>query len=540
MNAMKKLYYLALAAAVSIAAISCDQQVAIDEIQPSGKTLSSMTFLASNGPAVRTYLDAGSAVKWFENDTISVFDGTDVEHNRKFGIESIDGSGVATFKGAAEACATYYAAYPYAAANYATAAGKVRIEIAAAQTASAAGSFGNGCNPSVAVLKDGMFTFYNVAGLLKFTLSHDNVTAITVTAKDGGAVGGEYLVAFNADGSIDEANSSRNADYTSVSFSVAEGTLAAATYFIPVVPRTYTGGVTVALTLADGTTKTIGTTDNVIVQRSKITNLGTFKTINGVNFPVIFPVGWNTEDDKGFYDKTRTYIAQWIADPACSTNSGSQKTEWTGQHGKVVSAFQPQAYLTWNWADAIATTGVKHFIEIVNNKGYKIGGFGVKGAWTGDFYEFAIPVNTFAAGTTLSLTMPLFTRQGPAFWEVLYKDGEEWKSTATKDLEATDAAEHSEKRDATWVLTNGGAVASSTRNTNKTVSFTYTNALSDDYLYIRVKCVDGTVYYDNSDVLTSGLTGPVANASSVASATFYMFNPADRDNQAITISVVEP
>lgn len=51
----------------------------------------------------------------------------------------------------------------------------------------------------------------------------------------------------------------------------------------------------------------------------------------------------------------------------------------------------------------------------------------VKGSWTGDYFEFVIPVKKFKANTTVKLGIPTYGRGAPLFWDVEYLDGEEWK-----------------------------------------------------------------------------------------------------------------
>lgn len=51
----------------------------------------------------------------------------------------------------------------------------------------------------------------------------------------------------------------------------------------------------------------------------------------------------------------------------------------------------------------------------------------VKGSWTGDYFEFDVPVRRFEAGTEVTLTLPTYGRGAPLFWDVYYLDGDEWK-----------------------------------------------------------------------------------------------------------------
>ena len=193
--------------------------------------------------------------------------------------------------------------------------------------------------------------------------------------------------------------------------------------------------------------------------------------------------------------------------------------------------------MTWNWDSAIVGTGVSHFIESINNigSGRRLSTPGIKGIWTNDYFEFTLPVKNFAAGTTLKLSMPLFTNYGPVFWEVLYKDGENWVSTATNNLPAYQGS--TVTRNATWAVLYHSNATSDTSDNMYSVDMTFNNAISEGYVKIRVKCVDGSVFASGVNAVLENQTKP-RNSSNTASATFYFYYLKDLNNQAITIEEV--
>lgn len=251
-----------------------------------------------------------------------------------------------------------------------------------------------------------------------------------------------------------------------------------------------------------------------------------------VTFPVIFPCGYPNGDNTvaGFCNAANPWMSEWVNDPACAAATRTSEM-WTGQHGKVLCKDQNQAFVTWNWDAKINETGVKHYIETANTASYYISTFGVKAVWTDDFFEFTIPVRKFAADSKLKLTMPFYTRSGPTFWEVLYKDGEEWKSTAVDNLPAFEGS--NTKARATWALPFGGAAASANIDTDQVVTMTFKNAVPSGYLLIRVKCVDGSVVSSAANTV-SVLEKPGANP-------FYFWNPDPdkrKEGQAIKIELL--
>src|SRR5690606_17607013 len=112
-----------------------------------------------------------------------------------------------------------------------------------------------------------------------------------------------------------------------------------------------------------------------------------------VNFPVVFPLG-KTDDVANF---TSTTQPQW-----------ESLGIWTNPE-------QPQAHAQWvKVSDPVPTP--TQTLETVNSG--EISSPGIKGIWTGDYLEFVLPVKKFEAGTAVTLKFPMYTRQGPVFWNI--------------------------------------------------------------------------------------------------------------------------
>ena len=543
---MKNILRFGLFAALATVSLSCTKETA--DIPADDREMVQMTFTATNGELTRTYLD-GKAVKWHESDVIGIHDGysaaKDATKNQQFTIESINSDGSAVFKGTAAAGQEkYYATYPYDAANFITEEGKMRIAFMSTQIASAPGTFNQNYNSSAAVLKDGVLNFQNLGGLLKLNLTQNNVKKITLAATDGGTIGGVYYIYFDENGKIDESRTTLASARPSMALQ-PDGSVpfSPGTYYFVLSPRTYTDGMSITFALNNGKTITANCTEDIVVERSKITNIGTFDTtyqeeeevFTPVTFPVVFPMG--IKDGVSINNPTITtnsWVLEWFNDDACSASgkTSHKQTHWSGHHGTLYSATQPQASMKWVWDEKIASLGTTHYIETTNSAASKISTVGIKGIWTDDYFEFVLPVKDFEANTTLSLTMALYTRQGPTFWEVLYLDGEEWKSTAVDNLPAYAGAEVTAK--ATWAVPY--LAANSTTDNEQYVDMLFENAIKQGEIKIRVKCVDGSILSSGANAVTTGNTGPYGGAN--ASAPFYIWNPGKRDNHDIVIDIV--
>lgn len=374
------------------------------------------------------------------------------------------------------------------------------------------------------------------------------IMSLEITPTDEGSFKG-YIAesgSYNAKDDIFTVNGAKSANKITVDFGTSGLPLVASFTKVAVAVSPMTipvDGLTLKFLDKDGTETTVKAlaSDKEVGNEIKAGDTyvsyvsGSSDGIIPVNFPVIFPIGYPDGDKTktGYCNAANTWMTEWVNDPACV--SSTRTTEmWTGHHGTVYCSDQTQAYVTWNWAEDINVTGTKHFIETANTANYLISTFGVKGVWTNDYFEFVIPVKKFKAGSKVTLTMPLYTRSGPTFWEVLYKDGEVWKSTAVDNLPAYEGA--TVTRRATWAIPFGGTAASASIDTDQEITMEFANEIKSGYLYIRVKCVDGSIV-SNASNSVSEVTTPSGGAT--ANAPFYFWNPspAKRPAQAITIEV---
>ena len=273
---------------------------------------------------------------------------------------------------------------------------------------------------------------------------------------------------------------------------------------------------------------------------------GTSDGIIPVTFPVVFPMGFPTAeptDAKTGYNNPgnaeHTWVQEWFNDEACNASGRDvKKTHWTGHHGTLYCADQPQAYMEWWWDEKIANLETPHFIETTSSiksgsQYVNISTVGIKGVWTDDYFRIVIPVRKFAAGSTLCLKMPIYTRQGPTFWEVLYKDGDQWKSTAKDDLPAYEGADVKAK--ATWAIPFLDVKA--TTDNEQSVNMTFENEIKSGEIEIKIRCVDGSIRSSAVNAVTTGNTTPFMDKG-VAAAPFYFYNPGKRNDQHVRIELL--
>jgi len=181
-----------------------------------------------------------------------------------------------------------------------------------------------------------------------------------------------------------------------------------------------------------------------------------------VTFPVIFPLG--------------------IVNGTQSNNPTTQP-RWIGE-GIWTCPTQTQAYAQWyKVSDPEPDVPTRNqFLQFVNSGA--ISTPEIRGVWTGDYLEFVLPVRRFEAGTMVTMKFPLYTRQGPIFWNVEYFDEGEWKSN--KSSLTTDFPGDNATHEATFFLRYDeiGRVIEHT--------MVFAEAIQSGHVKIRLTCADGS------------------------------------------------
>ena len=214
--------------------------------------------------------------------------------------------------------------------------------------------------------------------------------------------------------------------------------------------------------------------------------------ISPVSFPVRFPVTYahNTGTSQGFWNG----YALWLSS-------------------------QPQAYARWIPV-SFPVEGMEYGRTFANSSTSNISSVALDAIWTGDYFEFTIPVKNFKAGTSVRFTAPFYTRQGPCFWYLDYQDGEEWKTNHDKVATWDGTFE----RDASFAIGHGQTLISQ--------DVTFENAVQEGYLRFRIRCADGSIQASADGAVQR----PTPNiVSGKFSSVFYFWG----DPGAIVFSIVE-
>lgn len=217
-----------------------------------------------------------------------------------------------------------------------------------------------------------------------------------------------------------------------------------------------------------------------------------------VDFPVVFPVG--VVD--GYRNFTQDIQPRW-------TTEGI----WT-------CPTQTQAYAKWNKVSDPLPSPTQVLATV--NSG-DISSPSIRGIWTGDYLEFVLPVRDFKAGTAVTTKFPMYTRQGPVFWNIEYLDGDEWKSNR-EDITCYDP---NYTREATFSLVRGGKIIEHT--------MVFTKKIDSGYLKIRFTCADGTIQA-STDTTVDVRTAPWIDGTGAYGAPFY-FYLAGSDVTSISFSI---
>ncbi|MGN0188907.1 MAG: hypothetical protein ACI395_05270 [Candidatus Cryptobacteroides sp.] len=181
-------------------------------------------------------------------------------------------------------------------------------------------------------------------------------------------------------------------------------------------------------------------------------------------FPVVYPLGKNPDARTGYYN--------YSDDQPDWRNLGiwrcfAQKQSWA----KWVKVSDPSSRFTQ--IREMANTG-------------EIGSIGLKGIWTGDYFEFTFPVEGIKAGSTVSFNAPFYGRQQPVFWTVEWLDGGVW----TRDTAPVTTWENSVTLEASFATRLYGVVID--------YSFTLKNPIERGELKVRLICTDGRYQADTA------------------------------------------
>jgi len=284
---MKKYYSILFAAAI-LSAVACNKEELVDPNEGMGDAVE-MSFKAYT-EATKAALDV-DAVAWSSDDAISVFaDG----YNNQFAVSSVENDGhIATFSGSAIRTSTYYGVFPYN-AETTVSNGEIHTVIPAVQSA-VAGSFGDNAAIAVAKTTNKEFEFKNATALLALG-SNMGLASIKVESTEGKALAGAVCISFDAEG-VPTVESE-----TGSAVEIAGTIAAGSTYYVAVVPGTYTG-LKITFTKADGSFATKTNNNEITFNRNDLVNLPAF-----------------TLADSDFHAALQSYVLNGYAEVAAFLN----------------------------------------------------------------------------------------------------------------------------------------------------------------------------------------------------------------------------
>ena len=281
---MKRLFTWGLVIALAMMSLSCAKENGNNGTDSGKEQTRTATFNATSEVA-------DPAFGWKVGDAVALHFGlsssADASKLKKFEVKSVGSDGSAEISGlVVVGQPAYFASYPYDEANFVNSKGVMRLSFNSDQKASAPGAMDKSYCPMAAELADGNYDFRSIGGFAGFTLSQDNVTKVTLTANDSGTVGGVYNISFDAEGEL-SVELSQPAAAVSLTPS-SSSAFAAGKYFIALPAREYKEGMTVSLTLTDGSERVNELPMNLSIVRSRVTDLGTFSSVMVNTYTVTF------------------------------------------------------------------------------------------------------------------------------------------------------------------------------------------------------------------------------------------------------------
>ena len=203
-----------------------------------------------------------------------------------------------------------------------------------------------------------------------------------------------------------------------------------------------------------------------MIVAGSIYNVNITRSSDGV-VPVTFPVVFPVDRVNGETRFSESLQPKWVSDGY-----------WSCQD-------QPQAYCQWNKVSDPSDiySQVREVVTVGATDTRNIAAPGVKGVWTGDYWEFVIPVKKFAAGTILNIKFPYYGRQAPVFWNIKYLDGENWK-ICDEHNEVCYDSNYSMNCSFSLPYDKGIIVEKAMK---------FDNEVKSGYLRIRLECADGSI-----------------------------------------------
>lgn len=253
---MKNRFLLTLFA-LSLWCVSCSDSGKIEPDSPQGPKMEvrEISLTATMGAESKTSLTDEDKVVWSAGDRISVFyDGKQSEFvtSNSALSERTDAIFVGLISVPSEAAnesLQLYGVYPYS-AGYKMENGVIKMALPTDQIA-AAGTFAKDMSISAGIGNGLSMKFYNICGLLEFTLERDDVVKVSMSGNNGEILSGSLTVKWDDDGKPVVENISGN---NSISLANSDGSCLkkGEKYYLVVPPTEFDQGVHFKFATNDG------------------------------------------------------------------------------------------------------------------------------------------------------------------------------------------------------------------------------------------------------------------------------------------------
>lgn len=263
----KNLAFAALAAA-ALAAACAKESASVNEQE---NLVRMMTFTASSAPVTKTSLAADMGIIWSTEDRIGVY-ASGKSSPEPFGVASVSREGrTAEFSGSAPISSGYVAVYPYDSAFTLSESGDaVSVTVPPVQNA-VLGSFDPAANVSVAQTSGTDLLFRNAGALLKITVGNDGVKSIRIAGKGSSDVL-SGAVSLDLGGDVPAVKS---VETGSSSVELVGDFVKGGSYYAVVCPGTFSDGMTLTLTDADGATAELVNDASLEAARNTVVDFAT-------------------------------------------------------------------------------------------------------------------------------------------------------------------------------------------------------------------------------------------------------------------------
>lgn len=342
---MKKIINTLFAAsAVFALTVSCEKEIkdpVSDEVivNPGDELVNDNTivFKASfENPATKTELAAGNKVQWLDGDAISFFDG-----ETNVSAETATGGENGSFTVNVTSAAPWYALYPYN-SSASISGGIITTTLPSTQTA-VAGSFADDLNIAVATTSTTSLSFKNVLGLIKFKVGADaDIVKVTLTGNNSEVLAGTVDIDYN---SGDPTWSIKSGAATSIELT---GTFVKGqTYYFAVLPQTFTNGFTLTYTNSSDVDRVESTSNELVLGRSKIRNIGSpdIITFADPDVKAALVAHFDANSD-GEISKAEAEAVTYNDFEAIVGDSGDTVTDLWGADLTVIDTFDELKYFT--------------------------------------------------------------------------------------------------------------------------------------------------------------------------------------------------